>query len=241
MSEPPIEERTFTDREVREILKRAVEDGPTEALSSRRGLSLAELKSIGREVGIDPARLEDAARAVTQNDEPLSNPIVGVPIVVRYNQTVDGELDATRTVAVLSVIRRIMGHHGEVSEVSGSLEWRTKGGAVDRLVSVSSHGRTTTIEASANLRQAAASTFVSGGGTALVIGLMGISASADLGPIALVVTSGFLATAYVGLRAILKKKFNSESAKLERVVNELAQLTRVPDHPGSDEIPKQEG
>ena len=126
MAEPPIEERTFTDREVREILKRAVENGPTEPLSSRRGFSLAELKSIGREVGIDPARLEDAARAVTQKNDPLSNPIVGVPTIVRYQQTVDRELDPTRTVAALSVIRRIMGHHGEVSDVSGSLEWRTK-------------------------------------------------------------------------------------------------------------------
>jgi hypothetical protein len=210
-------------------------------LSSRRGFSLAELKSIGREVGIDPTRLEDAARAVTQKNDPLSSPIVGVPTIVRYKQTVDGELDPTRTVAVLSVIRRIMGHHGEVSEVSGSLEWRTKGGSVDRLVNVWSHGRTTTIEASANLRQAAVGTFASGGVIAFVIALLGIAASAESGPIALVVTSGFLATAYIGLRARLKKVFNSESAKLERVVNELAQLTRVLDHPGSDEIPKQKG
>ena len=240
MAEPPIEGRTFSDQEVREILKRAVENGPTDVLSSRGGLSLAELKSIGREVGIDPVRLEDAARAVTQKDELLSNPIVGVPIVVRYNRTANGQLDPTRTVSVLSVIRRIMGHHGEVSEVSGSLEWRTKGGSVDRLVSVSSHGRTTTIEASANLRQAAVGTFGSGGAIALVIGLVGIAASAESGPIALVVTSGFLATTYMGLRAILKKLFNSEAAKLEQVVNELAQLTRVSDQ-GSDEVPEQKG
>jgi hypothetical protein len=216
-----------------------VENGPTEPQSTRRGFSLAELKSIGREVGIDPARLEDAARAVTQKDELLSNPIVGVPIVLRFKQTVVAELDPTPTVAVLSVIRRVMGRHGEVSEVSGSLEWRTKGGSVERLVSVSSHGGTTTIEASANLRQAAVGTFVSGGGVAFVIALMGIAASVGQPTLSiggLVLTGGFLATVYVGLRAILKKVFNSESAKLECVVHELAQLTRVPetDGPGSD-------
>jgi hypothetical protein len=52
----------------------------------------------------------------------------------------------------------------------------------------------------------------------------------------LVISVGFLATAYVGLRAILKKVFNSEFAKVERVVHELAQLTRGSgdDSAGSD-------
>lgn len=49
-------------------------------------------------------------------------------------------------------------------------------------------------------------TFTSGGGIALVIGLLGVSASAEAGPIALVLTSGFLAAAYVGLNAIVKKR-----------------------------------
>jgi hypothetical protein len=40
-----------------------------------------------------------------------------------------------------------------------------------------------------------------------------------------VLSVGFLATAYVGLRSILRKVFNSESAKLKRVVHELAELT----------------
>jgi hypothetical protein len=238
VDEPPFEERTFTDQEVREILRRAVENGPTQVSSRRRGFSLAELKSIGTEVGIDPTRLEDAARAVAQKNDPLSNPIAGVPTIVRYKQTVDGEFDVKRTAAVVSAIRRITGHHGEVSAVGGSLEWRTKGGPVDRLVSVSSQGRTTTIEASANLRQAVVGTFTSGGIVAAIIGLVGASASAEAGPIALVVTSAFLATAYVGLRARVKKAFSSESARLQRVVEELARLTRTAGDAVSDEIPK---
>ena len=62
MADTPIDERKFTDREVREILKKAVERGPSGALAKSEGLSLTELKSIGEEVGIEPARLEDAAR-----------------------------------------------------------------------------------------------------------------------------------------------------------------------------------
>ena len=127
MAEPPIDQRRFTDREVREILKRAVENEPSGPLPTSRGFSLAELKAIGKDVGIDPARLEDAARAVAQNQEPGFSPIVGIPTVLRYERTVEGELDSTRTATMLSVIRRVMGHHGEASAVSGSLEWRTKG------------------------------------------------------------------------------------------------------------------
>jgi hypothetical protein len=89
----------------------------------------------------------------------------------------EGELDSTRTATILSIIRRVMGHHGEASEVSGSLEWRTKGGSVERLVSVSSNGGRTTIEGSANLRQATVGTYVSGGLFAITITTMGVAAS----------------------------------------------------------------
>jgi hypothetical protein len=127
MAEPPSDERRFTDRDVREIVKRAVENGPADAPASSRSFSLAELQAIGREVGIEPARLEDTARAVTQRDEHRANRIIGVPTVLHCKRTVEAELDPTRTAAILSVIRRVTGLHGEVSEVSGSLEWSTKG------------------------------------------------------------------------------------------------------------------
>jgi hypothetical protein len=229
VAEQPIDERKFTDREVREILKRAVETGSADARVTRRGVSLAELKTIGTEVGIDPARLEEAARAVTQMHEPGSNPIIGIPTVVHYARTVDAELDATRTAAILSIIRRVMGVHGEVSQVSGSVEWRTKGGSVERLVSVSSNGGKTTIEGSVNLRSAAVGSLITGGGIGGVITFMGISASVG-GPTlsigGLLLSFGFLAAVSVGLRANIKRILKSESAKLEQVVHELAQLTR---------------
>jgi len=226
VAQPPIHQRRFTDGEVREILKRAADDDSPGALPTSGGLSLVELKAIGKEVGIDPARLEDAARAVAQNQEPGFNPIVGIPTVLRYERVVDGELDVALMAPILSIIRRVMGHHGEVSEVSGSLEWRTKGGSVQRLVSVSSNVGRTTIEGSANLRQATVGTYLSGGLFAITIATIGVAASPSV--VGLVLSAGFLATAYVGLRAILKRVLRSESAKLERAVNELAELTSGP-------------
>jgi hypothetical protein len=229
VAEHPIEERRFTDREVREILKRAVENGSANARVTSRGVSLAELKTIGTEVGIDPARLEEAARAVTQGSAPGSNPIAGIPTFVHYERTVDAELDATQTAAIVSLIRRVMGVHGEASLVSGMVEWRTKGGSVERLVSVSSNGGKTTIEGSINLRQAAVGTLISGGIAGSIVTFMGISASVGsptLNVAGVLLSFGFLAAVSVGLRARIKRVLKSESAKLEQVVHELAQLTR---------------
>ena len=80
----PFHERKFTDQEVQEILKKAVQDVGKAAPSSgglvkSEGLSLSDLKAIGEEVGIDAARLEDAARAVALSDARVSKGVLGCP------------------------------------------------------------------------------------------------------------------------------------------------------------------
>jgi hypothetical protein len=119
VADTPIDERRFTDREVREILKKAVEKGASKSLTSGQGLSLSELKAIGKEVGIDPVRLEEAARAVSQKDRSGSHGLVGAPTALHFYRRVEGEYDPTRTPEVLSIIRHTMGLHGEVSEPRG--------------------------------------------------------------------------------------------------------------------------
>lgn len=233
----PIGNRRFTDREVREILKRAVEDGPTRTVAARGGISLAELKSIGKEVGIDPSRLDDAARAVLQNENPSSNPIIGAPTNLRHKETVNAPLDPTRNAELLSAIRRVMGLPGDVSEISGSLEWRTKGGSVERLVSVFSQGGTTTIEAFANLRQMAVGS-VALGISALVFFLVGVTLSIEettLNLAGVALSGGFLAAVCWGLRRRVRRASRSESEKLEHVVSELALLIRQGDSISTDE------
>ena len=48
MSDIPIDERRFTEQEVREILKKTVERAPSRALVKSEGLSLADLKAIAQ-------------------------------------------------------------------------------------------------------------------------------------------------------------------------------------------------
>lgn len=226
MADTPIDERRFTDKEVHEILKKAVEKAPSRALVKSEGLSLAELKTIGGEVGIDPSRLEDAARAVALGGGSRSNPILGGPTVLHFERKVDGELDPEDTTEILSRIRRTMGRQGEVSEIHGALEWSDKGDAGERYVTLSSRDGTTTIRSSANLSQAAIVTYLPAGIIGFITAFAGLARFAKSGSeVALIIGLTVLPILYPILRTIFKKVSGSESAKLQQVVDELARLT----------------
>ena len=226
MVETPIDERKFTDEEVREILKKAVEKAPSRALAKGDGLSLAELKSIGEEVGIDPNLLEDAARAITRRGGNRPNKILGAPTVLNFERKVEGEFDPDDTPEILSIIRRTMGTQGEVDEIHGSLEWRTKGESGDRYVILSPRDGATTITSSANLSNAAVLTYLPLGILGFIASFAGLARFAKTGSeIALVVFLAVLPILYPILRTIFRRISASESAKLQQVVDELARLT----------------
>ncbi len=226
MADIPIEERRFTDEEIRAILKKAVEKSPSRALAKKsEGLSLAELKTIGEEVGIDPARLEDAARAVASGGANRSNALVGGPTVVNFERKVEAEFDPKQTPDILAVIRRTMGHQGEVDEIHGSLEWRAEGDIGARYVTLSPREESTTITSSANLTNAAVITYLPAGivgGIASMIGLITFAKDGSL--IGLILALTVLPVLYTVLRTIYGKISGTESAKLERVADELARL-----------------
>lgn len=226
MADTPIDERKFTEQEVHEILKKAVEKAPSGALVKSEGLSLAELKAIGGEVGIDPARLEDAARAVALGGGNRPNQILGGPTVLHFERKVEGELDPSDTTEIVSRIRRTMGRQGEVNEIHGSLEWSDKGDTGERYVTLSSRDGTTTIRSSANLSQAAVVTYLPAGILGLIMSFAGLARFAKSGSeVALILGLTVLPILYPILRTIFRKISGSESAKLQKVVDELARLT----------------
>lgn len=226
MSDTPIDERKFSDQEVREILKRAVERAPSRALVKHEGLSLAELKAIGSEVGIDPSRVEDAARAVALKGVNRQNRFLGAPTTVNLERKVEGTFDPENTPEVLTTIRRVMGQQGEAAEIRGSLEWSAKGDSGERFVTVSSRDGVTSIQASANLSNAAVLTFVPGGVLALVASFIGLGKFFVDGALpGLVLFLVLVPTIYAVLRTILGRYVDSESAKLQKVVEDLARLT----------------
>jgi hypothetical protein len=118
-----------------------------------------------------------------------------------------------------------MGQQGEVDEIHGSLEWRTKGDAGERYVTLSSREGTTTISSSANLTNTAVLTYLPAGMLGIISSVVGLIEFVQAGSQAgLIVCLAVLPILYPILRTIMSKISGSESAKLERVVDELARL-----------------
>lgn len=229
MSDIPIDERRFTEQEVREILKKTVERAPSRALVKSEGLSLAELKAIAEEAGLDPARLEDAVRSVALKGSNPPNRILGAPTVLNFERRVEGELAEEDTPEVLSLIRRTMGQQGEVDVIRGSLEWSARTETAERYVTLSARDGTTTISGSSNLGNLAVLTYVPASFFGLIGTAVGFVEFVQNGnPIGLVLALVILPTLYLILRTIMGKAVSSESARLERVVDDLARLTGPP-------------
>jgi len=225
MADTPLDERKFTDEEVREILKKAVEKAPSRALVKSEGLSLAELKVIGGEVGIDPARLEDAARALTLKSGNRPGRILGAPTVLNFERRVDGEFSVEDTPEILSIIRRTMGSQGEADEIHGSLEWTVKGDSGERYVTLSSREGTTTIQGGSNLSSMAVLTYLPGGILGILATVVGAVTFSETGTLlGLALSLAALPVLYGISRTVFRKISASESKKLRHVVDELARF-----------------
>ena len=229
----PTDDRRYTDQEVGEILKRAVEGDPTKALTRSDSTSLAELKAIGAEVGIDPDRIEHAARSLAVRRPARVNPLLGAATDVDHEARLPGVISAEDTPEAVAKIRQIMGMLGETSEIRGTMEWRASGDMGARWVTVSPSDGHTTIRASARLGQGAALSFIPTIITtvASAIGILG-GANVDGEPLA----GGLLlmvVMVYATTRSLWSRFARREDDRLKEVVAELSKLV-VPADGASD-------
>ncbi len=229
MPVPPIDERRFTDQEVREILQKAVKKSPPGrkgSLVRSEGLSLVELQSIAEEAGLDPARIETAAREVALKRSNRPGHLLGAPLVTNVERRVDGEFAPEDTPEILSVIRRTMGQQGDIAEIYGSLEWSAATDSEERLVTLSARDGATTIRSSSNLGNLAVLTFVPAGFLGVVLWFVGLTQVVQgASTIGFVLFFAILPALYLILRTLFARFSDAESAKLEQVVDELARLT----------------
>lgn len=226
MPDVPIKDRRFSDREVREIIKKAVEQSSSKELVKSDGLSLEELKAIGGEVGIDPERLESAARALVRSGGGGRKSLfLGGPIVLDFEERVSGEVDPRDAPEILSLIRRTMGQQGEAEDIHGSIEWNVKGDLGERYVTLSSRDGATTIRGSANLTNAAILTYLPVGVVGAIASVAGTVAALDSGNlVGLIFGLAVIPILYGGMRTVLGKISQAQSRKLQEVVSGLAKL-----------------
>ncbi len=138
-----MDERTYTDSEVERILEAATEvprsrphgeDGPAgtsvEAAggpeSPRRGLTLAELREIGVEAGIDPERITRAALSldIAPRDTVVEERLAGLPHRMTREIPLSTPFHGEEWDRVVVLLRQCFGGPGELSREGSLQTWK---------------------------------------------------------------------------------------------------------------------
>jgi len=117
-------ERRFSEEEVAEILKTAAESQHSESslLPSAKGLTLAELKDIGREVGIAPEAVQMAAQRIDKPDQ-TSRQFLGLPIGVGRTIELDRKLTDDEWDQLVADLRQTFDARGVVRHEGSLRSW----------------------------------------------------------------------------------------------------------------------
>jgi len=230
-----MDDRRFSDEEVREILARAVEArsaSPSRALTRTEGISLSELQTIGEEAGIDPARIEEAARGLTKRRREGAGGFFGGPTNVEFERTVEGSIQDIPSSELRAVIRRTMGEQGEFDEKEseGWLEWSSTTETGFRFVSLTERNGRVSISAAANLSNTAAAMFIPAGIVGMIFSILAfIVAGKENVPALMVAGTGLLPTLYLVMRSVFARLSSRQVDRLEQVVADLARLAQEND------------
>ncbi len=126
MAEGSDKARIYDEKAVSAILKRASQLQAKSKQDGGFGLSLAELKQIAADAGIDPRFVAVAASEFIHPEEPESN-WWGGPLSFSLEWTVDGEIDDIVWEEIVVETRRYFKDTGEVRSWSNSREWAHSG------------------------------------------------------------------------------------------------------------------
>jgi hypothetical protein len=118
-------ERRFNEAEVAAIFERAAESQHTSQrqLPSGEGMTLTELQAIGREVGISPDQLAQAARAVQLGGQPSSRTFLGLPVGVGLTVDLDRQLSDAEWDQLVADLRATFDARGKVRQEGSLRQW----------------------------------------------------------------------------------------------------------------------
>ena len=123
-------ERRFTEAEVAAIFAQATEAQVAEApapgqrqLPPAEGMTLAELQEIGREVGILPEQLAQAAKAIEVGGRATSRTFLGLPIGVGVSVELGRKLTEDEWERVVVDLREVFDARGKQSSEGSFRQW----------------------------------------------------------------------------------------------------------------------
>ena len=125
----PLTERRFNEAEVAAIFAQASEAqarSPGLQLPSGEGLTLTELREIGREVGISSEQISHAAQVIARGGAPRFRNFLGFPIGVRLTVDLDRRLSDEAWERLVVDLRETFDARGTVRK-DGSLRQWTNG------------------------------------------------------------------------------------------------------------------
>jgi hypothetical protein len=223
MDAPPGAVRRYTDREVRLILKSAVElqQRAADGAEPSGGLSLSELEQVAAEVGIDPTVVRRAAATLdARGDDDAGSRFLGGPTEILVERIVDRPLDDGDFEGLLGVVRGQSRHLGEASTVGRLFGWRGRLDGAKAEVSVSPAGARSQVRVRLELDEPALGHFMLKGALLGVGGglIATAVATAALGPVGVLLGGAVAGGGYLWART----GFRTGSARYRARAVELA-------------------
>jgi hypothetical protein len=118
-------ERRYTEEEVAAIFRQAAETEPAvvPATLEGKGLTLAALQEIGREVGLSPELISLAARSLDMGGRPASRTFMGLPIGVGRTVELDRPLSDPEWERLVGDLRETFQARGNVKYDGPFRQW----------------------------------------------------------------------------------------------------------------------
>lgn len=221
------EGRRYTDREVRLILKSAVElqQRASDDADPSGGMSLAQLEQVAAEAGIDPSLLRRAAAALDADLPPEGgNRFLGGPTEIVVERIVDAPLDEVDFERLLAALRAQTRHLGESSTVGRLFGWHGRVDGAKTEASVTPAGGRAQIRVRIELDEVALAHFMVkgtmfGGGGGMAAGLAGMTA---LGPLGLLAGGAVAGAGYLWARRDYRAAVARYQARAQGMASALA-------------------
>jgi hypothetical protein len=233
MSGPIARARRYDEKEIARILERATELQHHTPLdpAETAGMTLAELEQVAREAGIDPQHVRAAAAALDR-EAPVAGglALLGAPLRVELERTVEGEVASGADEALGSVIRETLAAPGFAAAVGTSLEWQSGNPQRPVRVTVTPRAGRTVIRIEERFGNLAGGLFggivggAGGGGGGAAIGVIG-GALGALGPAlaaaGLIFIGSFLLARAI-FRAVVRRRVRQLSRLLDALTEQVA-------------------
>src|SRR5690242_20793983 len=120
-----VTDRRYNDKEMAAIFRTATEGlpGPRREVSREEGMTLADLQAIGREVGISPDAVAQAAQALDISRGPASRTFLGLPIGVTRTVNLNRRLTDAEWERLVVQLRDVFDARGTTRSDGSFRQW----------------------------------------------------------------------------------------------------------------------